>query len=312
MSEFFGVSMNVKTAVKGESENGAQEAEAQNENIIVLNDDESGEVENVEEKVSDSQDENRTESEQNEDEVIVSIGEESPPQEEEKPAPEWVRELRKNYRELQREKRELEAKLNTTTQPVEKPIVLGAKPTLEQFDYDADQFEEALSEWHETKRKVQEQEYAKQAEQEKAKQEWNNTLKNYDGLKQQLKVRDYDEAESVVLESLDQTKQGIILHGAKNPALVVYALGKNPKKVKELSEINDPVKFAIAIGGLEKELKVTNRKTASAPPPETKVRGSAPISGAVDSTLERLREEAARTGDHSKVFAYKQQLKRKS
>ena len=125
-------------------------------------------------------------------------------------------------------------------------------------------------------------------------------------------MKDYDDAEHVVLESLNETKQGIILHGAKNPALVVYALGKNPQKVKELASIDDPVKFAIAIGGLEKELKVTSRKTASPPPPESKVRGSAPISGAVDSTLERLREEAARSGDHSKVFAYKQQLKRKS
>jgi len=303
--------MNVKTAVSGESENQIQ-AETQDENIIVTSADDGERVENVDETVSDSQDEAGQDAANDDDEVVVSIGEESPPQEEKEPAPEWVRELRKSYRELQRENRELKAKTVATQTVDEKPLSLGAKPTLEQFDYDAEQFEGALEQWYETKRKVDEQESAKKAEQQKAEQEWQNTLKNYDGLRTQLRVKDYDEAESVVLESLDQTKQGIILHGAKNPALVVYALGKNPKKVKELSEINDPVKFAIAIGGLEKELKVTSRKTASPPPPESKVRGSAPISGAVDSTLERLREEAARTGDHSKVFAYKQQLKRKS
>jgi hypothetical protein len=303
--------MNVKTAVSGESENQIQ-AETQDENIIVTSADDGERVENVDETVSDSQDEAGQDAANDDDEVVVSIGEESPPQEEKEPAPEWVRELRKSYRELQRENRELKAKTVATQTVDEKPLSLGAKPTLEQFDYDAEQFEGALEQWYETKRKVDEQESAKKAEQQRAEQEWQNTLKNYDGLRTQLRVKDYDEAESVVLESLDQTKQGIILHGAKNPALVVYALGKNPKKVKELSEINDPVKFAIAIGGLEKELKVTSRKTASPPPPESKVRGSAPISGAVDSTLERLREEAARTGDHSKVFAYKQQLKRKS
>jgi hypothetical protein len=303
--------MNVKTAVSGESENQIQ-AETQDENIIVMNADDGEQVKNVDETVSDSQDEAGQEAANDDDEVVVSIGEESPPQEEKEPAPEWVRELRKSYRELQRENRELKAKTVATQTVDEKPLSLGAKPTLEQFDYDAEQFEGALEQWYETKRKVDEQESAKKAEQQRAEQEWQNTLKNYDGLRTQLRVKDYEEAESVVLESLDQTKQGIILHGAKNPALVVYALGKNPKKVKELSEINDPVKFAIAIGGLEKELKVTSRKTASPPPPESKVRGSAPISGAVDSTLERLREEAARTGDHSKVFAYKQQLKRKS
>ncbi|MCA2929273.1 MAG: hypothetical protein IM336_01690 [Microcystis sp. M018S1] len=303
--------MNVKTAVNGESE-GQIQAETQDENIIVTNVDDGERVENVDETVSGSQDEAGQEAANDDDEVVVSIGEESPPQEEKEPAPEWVRELRKSYRELQREKRELEARLTTSQKAEEKPLSLGAKPTLEQFDYDAEQFEGALEQWYENKRKVQEQDNAKKAEQQKAEQDWQNTLKNYGSLKSQLKVKDYDDAEHVVLESLNETKQGIILHGAKNPALVVYALGKNPQKVKELASIDDPVKFAIAIGGLEKELKVTSRKTASPPPPESKVRGSAPISGAVDSTLERLREEAARSGDHSKVFAYKQQLKRKS
>jgi hypothetical protein len=303
--------MNVKTAVNGESESQTQ-AETQDENIVSIEDAASVDVKSGDEKVTASQDESQDANQNDDDEVIVSIGEESPPQEEKEPAPEWVRELRKNYRELQREKRELEARLTTSQKAEEKPLSLGAKPTLEQFDYDAEQFEVALERWYENKRKVQEQDNAKKAEQQKAEQDWQNTLKNYGSLKSQLKVKDYDDAEHVVLESLNETKQGIILHGAKNPALVVYALGKNPKKVKELASIDDPVKFAIAIGGLEKELKVTSRKTASPPPPESKVRGSAPISGAVDSTLERLREEAARTGDHSKVFAYKQQLKRKS
>lgn len=303
--------MNVKTAVNGESESQIQ-AETQDENIVSIEDAASVDVKSGDEKVTASQDEAGQEASNDDDEVVVSIGEESPPQEEKEPAPEWVRELRKNYRELQREKRELEARLTTSQKAEEKPLSLGAKPTLEQFDYDAEQFEVALERWYENKRKVQEQDNAKKAEQQKAEQDWQNTLKNYGSLKSQLKVKDYDDAEHVVLESLNETKQGIILHGAKNPALVVYALGKNPQKVKELASIDDPVKFAIAIGGLEKELKVTSRKTASPPPPESKVRGSAPISGAVDSTLERLREEAARSGDHSKVFAYKQQLKRKS
>lgn len=303
--------MNVKTAVNGESESQIQ-AETQDENIVSIEDAASKDVKSGDEKVTASQDESQDANQNDDDEVIVSIGEESPPQEEKESAPEWVRELRKNYRELQREKRELEARLTTSQKAEEKPLSLGAKPTLEQFDYDAEQFEGALEQWYENKRKVQEQDNAKKAEQQKAEQDWQNTLKNYGSLKSQLKVKDYDDAEHVVLESLNETKQGIILHGAKNPALVVYALGKNPQKVKELASIDDPVKFAIAIGGLEKELKVTSRKTASPPPPESKVRGSAPISGAVDSTLERLREEAARSGDHSKVFAYKQQLKRKS
>ena len=96
-----------------------------------------------------------------------------------------------------------------------------------------------------------------------------------------------------------------MLQGADNPALVIYALGKNPKKAKELADIKDPVKFAFAVAKLEKELKVTNRRAA--PPPERVVSGTGRSSGAVDSTLERLREDAARTGNMTKVIAYKAQ-----
>ena len=87
---------------------------------------------------------------------------------------------------------------------------------------------------------------------------------------------------------------------------MIYALGKNPKKAKELAAIADPVKFAFAVAKLEAQLKVTNRKP-SPPPPERVISGTGRVSGAVDSTLERLREEAARTGDMSKVVAYRRQ-----
>ena len=94
-----------------------------------------------------------------------------------------------------------------------------------------------------------------------------------------------------------------------DPVLVVYALGKNPKKAAELSEIKDPVKFAFAVAKLETQLKVSSRKAATKP--EKTVNGSARVSGSVDSTLERLRAEASRTGDFSKLTAYKRKLKAK-
>ena len=88
------------------------------------------------------------------DDVVVTIGEESPTSEEETAqAPEWVRELRKNYRELQREKRELEEKLKATTGAETKPATdPGKKPTLEACDYDAEKYEQDLAAWYERKR----------------------------------------------------------------------------------------------------------------------------------------------------------------
>jgi len=69
--------------------------------------------------------------EEESDEVVVSIGEEAPPAEEEQRAPEWVRELRKANREKERRIRELEAKLQTTAQTENKPVALGPKPKLD-------------------------------------------------------------------------------------------------------------------------------------------------------------------------------------
>jgi hypothetical protein len=54
-------------------------------------------------------------------------------------------------------------------------------------------------------------------------------------------------------------------------------------------------------------LKVTPRKPASAP--ETVVKSNTRVSGATDSVLERLEEEADRTGDRSRVVAYKAKLR---
>lgn len=242
--------------------------------------------------------------ESNDDEVVVSIGEDAPPPEESAPAPEWVRELRKTNRELQRQNRELQTKLQTTTTEI-KPVVLGPKPKLEDHDYDSEQYEAALTSWFERKRQADEINAKQEAEVMNQQKAWQAKLDFYGKAKAELKVKDFDDAEATAQELFNVTQQGVMLQGADNPALVVYALGKNPKKAQELAAIKDPVKFAFAVAKLEKDLKVTNRKAA--PPPERVVSGTGRVSGSVDSTLERLREEAARTGNMTKVIQYKAQ-----
>ena len=291
--------MNTK-AVSGE--------ENQDDDTIVIEDEgQSTEQTTDEHKSIDDQGEDQTaeDGEGESDEVIVSIGEEAPPPEEQTHAPEWVRELRKTNRELQRQNRELQGKLQSTAQTETKPVVLGKKPSLEEHDYDADKFEAALADWFERKRQADEAAAKQEAEVMNQQKAWQAKLDGYGKAKAELRVKDFEDAEAVAQELFNITQQGVVLQGADNPALVIYALGKNPKKAKELSDIKDPVKFAFAVAKLEKELKVTNRKAA--PPPERIVSGTGRVSGAVDSTLERLREEAARTGNLTKVIQYKAQ-----
>jgi hypothetical protein len=259
------------------------------------------EVEEEETEVSEIVDDVETE---DTEEVVVSIGEEAPPPEDHTPAPEWVKELRKTNRELQRQNRELQGRLQAAP-PETKPVVIGNKPKLEDHDYDADKYEEALTNWFERKRQADDVNAKQEAEVMNQQKAWQAKLDGYGKAKAELRVKDYEDAEAVAQEVFSITQQGVLLQGADNPALVVYALGKNPAKARELAEIKDPVKFAFAVAKLEKDLKVTNRRQA--PAPERIVTGTGRSSGAVDSTLERLREDAARTGNMTKVIAYKAQ-----
>jgi len=243
------------------------------------------------------------------EEVVVTIGDEAPPEEPE-PTKNWVNELRRKNREDQKRIRELEAKLQGQTQAAQAVPTLPAKPKLEDFDYNSSQYEQAVDQWYAKKREVDDHQVrVRQAEEHQVKA-WQSKLEGYATAKKSLRVPDYEDAEATVQETLSTIQQGVILQGADDPAKVVYALGKNPAKAKELAAIADPVKFSFAIARLEAQLKVAPRKTP--PPPESSVRGTAPMSGTVDSNLDRLRAEAERTGDYSKVHRYRQQLREKS
>jgi len=244
--------------------------------------------------------------ESEDDEVIVTIGEESPPPEEAEPAPSWVRDLRKQYREERKRSKELEKRLAEIQKGEEnqKAPTLPNKPSLEDADYDTQQYESMLAEWYEAKRQVDAQQEAVKQQEQQAQTEWQQKLDSYDQAKAKLSVRDFEDAEDAVTEQFNTVQQGMIIAGADNPALLVYALGKNPQKAAELASVQDPVKFAFALAKLETQLKVGKR---SAPPPEKTVTGTGSLAGSTDRTLEKLREDAARTGDYSKVMAYKRQ-----
>ena len=239
-------------------------------------------------------------------ELVVSIGNEEPAPEPEAPkAPEWVKELRKQNRELQKRLREMERSTQAPAAQGETTTAPPKKPTLADVDYDTGAYEAKLDDWYKAKAAYDQKANERQREADAVKGAWEAKINGYNTAKAELKARDFDDAEAVITDTLSVTQQGIILDGAEKPALLIYALGKNPKKAAELAAITNPVAFAAAIGRLEASLKVTSRKPSAAP--EQIPSGNAPKSGSVDNTLERLREEAGKTGDFTKVMAYKRQ-----
>lgn len=248
------------------------------------------------------------------DEVVIGFADEQEQQqkqeEESNAAPQWVKDLRKQDREKSKRIRELEQQLQQSL-PAKPKIELGKKPSLDDFDYDTEKFEGALTEWFDRKRQIEAQAESEKFEQEERDRAWNDRLKDYEVKKAALRVPDYEEAEESIKAIFDQVQQGIMVNAAENAAHLVYALGKSPSKMQELASIKDPIKFTYALAKLEGQIKVGSKKTTSAPPPETRVKGSAPIAGSVDSSLERLRAEAEKTGDYSKVTAYRRQQREK-
>lgn len=232
------------------------------------------------------------------EEIVVTIGDEEAPEHEK--MPDWVREMRDSNRKLNKRNKELERAAES--QP--SAVVVGKKPEMSDadIDYDADKFESAYAGWIERKGQADSAAKSVESEQKKQADAWQATLDSYGESQKALDVPDYQDAEDATKDSLNEVQQGVLIHGADNPALVVYALGKNPAKAKELAGITDTVKFAFAVAKLEAQLKIGKRKPAAAP--EKKVTGTA-STGSVDSKLEKLETEAERTGDRTKIQAYK-------
>jgi hypothetical protein len=241
------------------------------------------------------------------EEITVAIGDETPAEEEQEKAPEWVRDLRKQHRELQRKVREYEARDQVA--PKVKP--LGEKPTLEGSDYNTEQYEAALEAWYRQRDEQAKLEAQAKAQAEEAERSWKSRLDSYGKAKAELKVSNFEDAEAAVLEAFSQTQQGILIDALDNPAVMVAALGKNPKELARLAAIKKPTQFLRELSRIEDtKLKIVPRAKPPAPERALPV-GTAPVSGGSDSTLERLREKAAQTGDYTEVHAYKQKLKAK-
>lgn len=224
---------------------------------------------------------------------------------------EVFRNLRTKHKETSKELKKLRKEvelLKSNPTPVaqqEETIILPNKPKLEQFDYDEESFDKAMEEYYDKKTQIE----AKKKEQEQSKiqeeQKWQSKLTTYVEESKKLNVPDYSEREEIVKEKLTQVQQGILLDVVKNPAQFVYALGKS-SKLNDLSNISNPILFAAELARLETQIKVNNKAQRTPPPPEKTVRG---ISGGMtDTKLELLRKEAEKTGDFSKVFAYKKQI----
>lgn len=246
--------------------------------------------------------------------VDIVIDGETPPQKDKdefagQPAPQWAKDLRTKNRELEKQIRESNRQKKQEVEKQEQ-LVLGPRPEL--FDAgseDKAKHDKALDDWYERKGKIDAEKERKVGLQKQERERMQQVETSYKDKKKAFSglVKDYDDAEHAIEQALDQTQQGILLTGADNPATMAYTLFKRPALLEQMSKIKDPVKFAIALGELQKSSTVKPRKPTTKP--EKTVTGTSPGGGSVDQTLDKLREEAARSGNFSKVSAHKRKIK---
>lgn len=259
--------------------------------------------EQEEEDTSDADNENE---DQDEGPIGFSFGEDEPEQEEE--AAEPPSKLRGIISNQDREIKRLKAMLEPKVEPIE----VGPRPRLEDFDFDHDAFDAAVDTWLETKQKADNQHAALRREQEEKNREGNKILTDYQGRAKTFaathRISDYEDAQSAVEDELGVEKVSLLIAGSPKAEELIYALHKNPAKLKALAGINNLPRFMYEAATLQKDIKV--RQGRKSPPVDAPVRSNG-SSASGDRRLAALEAEAARTGDRSKVVKYKADLRDK-
>ena len=246
------------------------------------------------------------------DEIDVRIGKSAAPAlstEDTGPAPTWAKELRRRNRELSQELTRVRAQ-----QPLPRAAaapVLPPEPTPDDDDvnWDSAKLVQKTKAWVAKKADVERYEAEQKAKADGQQKKIADTHADYVKKRDDLKKRapDMDEAEHWAQETFDLDQQAVIVQSLDNAPLVVLALKRDPKTAKKLAAIKDPLKLAAALGAVEKDLNVTSRKPATKP--ESHVRGGGAPDG--NAHLKRLEAEADKSGDRSKIVAYKRQQREK-
>lgn len=242
-----------------------------------------------EEEVQETEAKVETESEQAEEqpeEYSLRVGDEEIPLTEEdddhvdgQPAPQWVKDLRKNNREKDKELRELRRQLEqvqsrpTEQQPQQQTDVIPPKPTLESCEYDEAAFEQAMTDWHEKKSRAEQQMQQKERQQQEYQQRFQQRVEAHKQRAAKLPVKDYQEMEEIVRAEVPDLHKEILIHCAdEGSELIAYGLGKSQQLRQRVAAETDPIRAAFLLGQISKQVHLAP-KPKKAIKPEPEVRG---------------------------------------
>lgn len=242
--------------------------------------------EQVHEETQQQEEQADEQAEEQQEEQVLQIGDEEIALQEDdenidgKPAPHWVKELRKGFKDTQKENRELRRQLEELhAKPVEQSPAtqeaLSAKPTLESCDYDEAKFEQAVTDWHEKKIRADQAQKQQQQQQQEYQQRFKQRVEAHQQRAAKLPVKDYAEMEEVARAEVSDLHKEILIHAAdEGSELIAYALGKNQQLRQRLAAEKDPIRAAYMLGQMSRDVRLAP-KPKQTPKPEPEVRGGA-------------------------------------
>lgn len=240
------------------------------------------------------------EEQQQEEEAEEEIG--FGDEEEDDSAPDLPKRLRNEIKARDRELALAKKRLAELEKPAA-TIDVGERPTREQFDWDDDAYDKAIDDWNERRLRAQQQAEQPNDLQAEAQQDVQRLTTGI----QTLSYADAAEVAPAAMEALTPDQQFIIASASKEPAKLIYALGKNPERLKALLDIKNPVKFIAEVARMETQM--TTRKPVA---PEQVRSGDARPAVSGDKETARLQKQAEATGDYSALLAHKRRLREKA
>ncbi len=217
------------------------------------------------------------------------------------------------FRDLRKQNRLLQQQLRAKDTPKQDEVIeLGEEPTLESCEYDEDKFKAEVKAYYAREKAIEKQKEEQAKQQDKVKQAQQTQLEAYETQKKALGAKNYKVAEEEFLTSVHAVNPAlgeVILNAAEDMAKMVYVLGTQPKKLESLLKITNPYKLAAEVARIEKDVKVQKKQSNIKPEGTLKgdIGGGATASS--EKHLEKLRAEAQKTGDFTKVAAYKRSLR---
>lgn len=127
---------------------------------------------------------------------------------------------------------------------------------------------------------------------------------------EKIGAKDYAETEDKALAILGNDIANQVIGNFKDSHILLYYLGKNTSEAERLANllISNPIQGVAEFGRLSSQLKI-KPKTSTTPEPDEELKGDSPAAMDVNERkLNKLREEAAKTGDMKPLMDFRRKI----